>query len=59
VDNYPILGATTLPGYFLATGLFRNGLLLAPIVAQAMADLITTNQTPALIAPFSIGRFAK
>ena len=57
-DNHPILGATDLPGYFLATGLFRNGLLLTPVVAQSMADLIISGHTPDLIAPFSIERFS-
>ncbi|MHB9106742.1 MAG: glycine oxidase ThiO [Armatimonadota bacterium] len=57
-DNHPILGETRLPGYLMATGLFRNGLLLAPIVAQTMADLITTGRTPELIASFRLDRFA-
>lgn len=57
VDNHPVLGVTCLPGYLLATGLFRNGLLLAPVITQTMADLITTGETPALIAPFNIDRF--
>lgn len=56
-DNHPVLGKTGLPGYLLATGLFRNGLLLAPVVAQTMADLVTTGETPDLIAPFAIERF--
>ena len=57
-DNYPVLGKTGLPGYILATGVFRNGLLLAPAMAQMIADLVTTGDTPELIAPFTIERFA-
>ncbi|HEY3379468.1 MAG TPA: glycine oxidase ThiO [Armatimonadota bacterium] len=57
-DNHPVLGLTSLPGYVLATGLFRNGLLLAPVMAQTLADVVTTGETPALIAPFNIARFA-
>lgn len=57
-DNHPVLGKTSLPGYLLATGLFRNGLLLAPVMAKIMADLVTTGETPELMAPFSIDRFA-
>jgi glycine oxidase len=57
-DNHPVLGVTSLPGYILATGLFRNGLLLAPIVAQTIAELVTSGQTPRLIEPFNIARFA-
>lgn len=56
-DNYPILGATALPGYLLDAGVFRNGLLLAPVLAKAMAELVVTGQTPDIIAPFSIARF--
>jgi glycine oxidase len=58
-DHYPILGATALPGYLLDAGVFRNGLLLAPVLAHTMADLVTTGKTPELIAPFSIERFAR
>jgi len=58
-DHHPILGGTALPGYLMATGMFRNGLLLAPIVAQTMADLITTGETPALISAFPIERFQR
>jgi len=57
-DNHPILGETSLPGYLMATGMFRNGLLLAPMIARTMADLITTGRTPELIAEFNIDRFA-
>ncbi len=58
-DHYPVLGATVLPGYLLATGVFRNGLLLAPVLAATMADLVTSGQTPERISPFSIERFAR
>lgn len=57
-DNHPVLGATSTAGYYLATGLFRNGLLLAPIIAQTMADLLVTGITPELITPFTLDRFA-
>ena len=58
-DHHPILGETALPGYLMATGMFRNGLLLAPVVAQTMADLITTGRTPELIDAFTIDRFQR
>lgn len=57
-DNHPVLGKTELPGYILATGLFRNGLLLAPIIAETISALVATGDTSDLIAPFSISRFA-
>jgi len=40
-DALPILGATETPGYFVATGHFRDGILLAPITARVMADVMT------------------
>ena len=33
-DDLPILGPTSLPGYFAATGHYRDGILLAPITAH-------------------------
>ena len=57
-DHLPVLGATGVRGLVLATGHFRNGILLAPITAQAIADLIVTGQAPIDLAPFAIERFA-
>jgi glycine oxidase len=57
-DDLPILGATDIPGAFIASGHFRNGILLAPVTAQIMADLIE-GRTPSLdISSFSPGRFS-
>jgi glycine oxidase len=58
-DNHPILGETTLPGYLMATGMFRNGLLLAPVIAETMAELITTGRAPELIGAFRLDRFTR
>ena len=55
-DDLPILGATTLPGYFAATGHYRDGILLAPITAQVMAQLITREKSDHDISAFSPGR---
>lgn len=63
-DAYPVLGAA--PHYhnlYFATGHYRNGVLLAPLTALLMADLITEHKdkraTAALqLAPFSPARFA-
>ncbi len=56
-DGLPFLGATPLDGFFLATGHFRNGILLAPITARLIAEAIegTPAQARAL-RPFSIER---
>jgi glycine oxidase len=39
-DALPILGATETPGYFVATGHFRDGILLAPVTARVMGQVI-------------------
>jgi len=54
-DGRPYLGATTLDGYVVATGHFRNGILLAPITASLIADLVTGGDMGAL-APFAPAR---
>lgn len=56
-DGLPILGATRTPGYFVATGHFRDGILLAPVTAHAMAHLITGAAPEYDLAPFSPERF--
>ena len=56
-DALPILGATTTPGYFVATGHFRDGILLAPITAQVMADVIGGFAPAYDLAAFSAARF--
>ena len=57
-DNLPILGQTSLPGYYAATGHFRDGILLAPITAQLMAELITGREPDLDLQPFSPLRFS-
>jgi glycine oxidase ThiO len=57
-DNLPILGATSVPGYFVATGHFRDGILLAPVTARAVARLMTSGKSEYELAPFSAERFA-
>jgi glycine oxidase len=54
-DGSPFLGATPLEGFFLATGHYRNGILLAPITARLIADAIEGTEAQAL-RPFSIER---
>ncbi|MGA8763194.1 MAG: glycine oxidase ThiO [Candidatus Sulfotelmatobacter sp.] len=56
-DVLPILGATATPGYYVATGHFRDGILLAPITALVMADLITGAKCEYDLTPFSPARF--
>lgn len=56
-DDLPIIGPTDMPRVFVATGHFRNGILLAPITAQIMADLVQNRPSSHDIRPFSPGRF--
>ena len=39
-DNLPLVGPGAIDGLVLATGHFRNGILLAPLAAEAVADLL-------------------
>jgi glycine oxidase len=56
-DGWPILGPSPVAGLFLATGHFRNGILLAPVTALRLADAITRRNAPDL-APFTVDRFS-
>jgi glycine oxidase len=56
-DALPILGETPTPGYFVATGHFRDGILLAPITAHLMAQVIAGEKPECSLDPFSPMRF--
>ena len=56
-DDLPILGAAEIPGYFVAAGHFRDGILLAPITAHLMGQLVTGQKTQFDISKFSPARF--
>jgi glycine oxidase len=58
-DDLPILGACDLPGSYAATGHFRNGILLAPITAVAMRELIEGKRPCVDLRPFAPSRFYK
>ena len=58
-DGLPLLGP--LPGQpnrFLATGHYRNGILLAPATAHVMAQLLSNEPTSIDLSPYSPGRIA-
>jgi len=57
-DNAPLLGPTGLPGLLLATGHYRNGVLLTPVTGDAMAHALATGELPDEARPFSPKRFA-
>jgi glycine oxidase len=57
-DNLPIMGATSLPGYFVAAGHFRDGILLTPITALLMTQVVRGTRPEFDISSFSPMRFA-
>jgi glycine oxidase len=58
-DGLPILGATATPGYYVATGHFRDGILLAPITAKIMADVVDGKNSGYDLQAFSASRFSQ
>ena len=52
--GYPIIGPTKTHGVYVATGHFRHGILLAPITATLMADLILRGRTVFDLSPFAL-----
>ncbi len=57
-DHAPIIGRLGEAPIYTATGHYRNGILLAPITAVALADMILNDHTAELIEAFSAKRFA-
>jgi glycine oxidase len=57
-DNAPLIGAGSLQGLVLATGHFRNGILLAPVTADAVAALVCGDQPDEVTLPVAPARFA-
>ncbi|NMG57600.1 glycine oxidase ThiO [Geitlerinema sp. P-1104] len=55
-DELPILGDSYCDNLTLATGHYRNGILLAPITAKLTADLICDNQRDPLLGAFAWNR---
>lgn len=56
-DNAPLLGPTALPGLLLATGHYRNGVLLTPVTGDALAHALSTGELPDEARPFTPKRF--
>ena len=56
-DNAPILGETSVENLIMATGHYRNGILLTPVTAREIASLILTGENSEVIAPFQLSRF--
>jgi glycine oxidase len=57
-DNAPVLGAGAIAGLQWAAGCFRHGILLAPIVADALAATLSGEPLPEVAQPFTAARFS-
>lgn len=57
-DNGPLIGALDPPVVIAATGHYRNGVLLAPVTADAVATLVADDTVAPEVAPFRPDRFA-
>jgi len=58
-DHLPILGPGPLEGLFLATGHFRNGILLTPITARLISQIVLGQKPSVDLKPFRYDRFPK
>jgi glycine oxidase len=57
-DSLPVLGPTGIDGLYLASGQFRNGILFAPAIADAMRRMIFGGGAGPLFEAFDPRRFA-
>jgi glycine oxidase len=58
-DDAPIIGEGSVPGLVYATGHYRNGILLTPITAEAIAALVMDGEADPRVANFGFERFAQ
>lgn len=56
-DNAPAIGPGRLDGLLWATGHYRNGVLLAPLTAQVIVDLLQGAEVPPELRAFDARRF--
>jgi sarcosine oxidase subunit beta len=56
-DYSPILGKTEVEGFHVSSGWGTYGFKAAPIVGKTLAELVASERTPDLIAPFALERF--
>ncbi len=57
-DNGPLIGRSAVPGLLIATGHFRNGVLLTPVTADAIASM-AAGEEPSGLDAFSPRRFER
>ncbi len=58
-DYSPIMGFTPIKGFLVDVGWGTYGFKAGPVSGKRMAELIATQRTPELIAPFSYDRFVE
>jgi glycine oxidase len=58
-DNEPLIGSTEIRDLYYATGHHRHGILLAPVTAYSVCDLILEGKTSELLVRFHPSRFLK
>ena len=56
-DDLPLIGPSVVGGLVVATGHYRNGILLTPITAEAVADVVTGGEPPTEVQPCDPRRF--
>jgi glycine oxidase len=56
-DDLPLIGPSPLEDLFIASGQYRNGILLAPAIAECMHDIVLENASPEDIGAFDPRRF--
>lgn len=56
-DNVPLIGPGPLDGLLLATGHYRNGILLTPVTAEAIAAMLAGDPVPPEVQAAHPGRF--
>jgi glycine oxidase len=57
-DELPLIGPAGPEGLILATGHFRNGILLSAITADLVCELVTRGHAARDLTPFSPARLA-
>jgi glycine oxidase len=58
-DNAPLIGPGAIDGLVLATGHYRNGILMAPVTADAIAAQLVSEPPPNDVRVAHPGRFGK
>ena len=57
-DGLPVMGpCDEIDGLFYATGHYRNGILLAPVTGELIAEAVVAGHISSLLAAFSPNRF--